>query len=448
MSENRSDKMANWPMGKLIYSMSIPAVFSMLIQALYNIVDTIYVSRLGEDALFSIGLVFPLQMIIISLALAAGIGASTVVARRLGERRPEEASRTACTGFALSLIHYLITAFVGVFLSVPFLKLFVSDPVIITMGFDYLKVVMGLSIGVFVSLYFARILQATGNMITPMTSQLIGAIINIVLDPIMIFGYFGFPAMGMTGAALATVIGQIASMIYASVVMFFGKNEVHFHLRYFSMDLERIREIYQVGIPVAILNAVGSITTTLMNAVLVQYGSVGVTTLSIYFKLQSFVFMPVFGFNQGCLPIFSYNYGAKNHERFMSATKVYLLNSILIMGIGTLLFMTIPNLLMMMFNPQPELLSVGNIALRIISISFIPASVTIAMVTIFQSLGHGVESMYVSLLRQLIFLVPLAFVFGKIWGLNGIWFAYPSAEVLVCIIFIPLCLSTIHKAFH
>lgn len=443
----RSEKMATWPMRKLIYSMSIPAVFSMLIQALYNIVDTMYVAQLGETALFSIGLVFPLQMIIISLALAAAIGTSTVVARRLGEKRQDEASKTACTGFILSLIHYGLTAFVGIFLSIPFLKLFTQDITVINMGYEYLKIVMGISVGVFISIYFERILQATGNMIIPMISQLIGAITNIILDPIFIFGYFGIPALGMSGAAIATVIGQCVGMVFVSSVMLIGKHEIHFHLKNFNLAFHRISAIYQIGIPVAIMNAVASITTTLLNGLLVQFGQVGVTTLSIYFKLQSFVFMPVFGFNQGCLPIFSYNYGAQNLNRYKEANKVYLQTTITIMALGTLLFWIFPNFLLGLFNPTAELLQVGIPAMRIISLSFIPGAITIAMITIFQSLGYGMASMWVSLLRQIGFLIPLAFLLSTFFGLSGFWFAYPLAELLVVACYAYKCVHDIHLAF-
>lgn len=448
MTTIKTNKMATWSIPKLLFSMSIPAMFSMLIQALYNIVDTIYISQISEQALFAIGLVFPMQMIITSLSLGGSIGTSTLVARRLGQQNHEEANKVASTGLILALFHSFLCALMGIFLAKPFLQLFTQDAQVIDMGFQYLSIVMTVSFGVFVGMYFERILQAQGNMILPMISLLIGAITNIILDPIFIFGYFGIPAMGITGAAIATVIGQIFGMIFITICMFVGKHEVKFQFKGLHLRWTRIKEIYQVGLPVAIMQAVGSVTTTCMNFVLVTYSASAVTALSIYFKLNSFVFMPIFGLNQGSLPILSYNFGSQDVDRYRRTVKLYLATAVGIMAVGTALFMFGTDFLLGMFNPSESLLEVARLSLRIISISFVFVGVSIAMNTIFQSLGKGVSSMIMTLLRQLIFLIPFAYIFGKIWGTNGVWAAYPVAELFVVLIYVPICYKTFKKAFN
>ncbi|MEA4875470.1 MATE family efflux transporter [Anaerorhabdus sp.] len=448
MTTIKTNKMATWSIPKLLFSMSIPAMFSMLIQALYNIVDTIYISQISEQALFAIGLVFPMQMIITSLSLGGSIGTSTLVARRLGQQNHKEANKVASTGLILALFHSFLCALMGVFLAKPFLQLFTQDAQVIDMGFQYLSIVMTVSFGVFVGMYFERILQAQGNMILPMISLLIGAITNIILDPIFIFGYFGIPAMGIKGAAIATVIGQIFGMIFITICMFVGKHEVKFQFKGLHLRWTRIKEIYQVGLPVAIMQAVGSVTTTCMNFVLVTYSASAVTALSIYFKLNSFVFMPIFGLNQGSLPILSYNFGSQDVDRYRRTVKLYLATAVGIMAAGTALFMFGTDFLLGMFNPSESLLEVARLSLRIISISFVFVGVSIAMNTVFQSLGKGVSSMIMTLLRQLIFLIPFAYIFGKIWGTNGVWAAYPVAELFVVLIYVPICYKTFKKAFN
>ena len=445
---NRSEKMANWPMGKLIYSMSIPAVFSMLVQALYNIVDTVYISMYSERALFAMGLVFPLQMISVAIAIGGAIGTSTLIARRLGEKRKEEAALTATTGLVLTLFHGVFVALIGIFSSRAFLSLFTKEIDVINMGYDYLIVVMGLSIGMMLEIYFERIQQSQGDMVSPMISQSLGAITNVILDPIFIFGYFGIPEMGIKGAAIATVIGQFVAMIYIIIANVYGKSEIKVSFKGFKLVWERCKAIYELGLPNAIMNMMGSITTTAMNSVLVGFSDTAVTALSIYFKLQSFVFMPVFGFNQGTLPILSYNYGAQNYERFKKAVRIYGLTTFSIMLCGTLLFWLGTGWLLNIFSPSDHLIEIGSVTLKIISLSFPIAAIVIAMTTIFQSVGKSFSSMFMSLSRQLIFLIPAAFLFGKIWGLDGIWFAYPFAELSVLLLFLPKCIKIVKEGFN
>lgn len=444
----KSNKMADWPVGKLLLSMSVPAMFSMMIQALYNIVDTIYISRISETAMFSIGLVFPMQMLIISLALGGAIGTATLVARRLGEKNKEEANKTASTGLILAGFHTLICIVLGIFFSRSFLSLFTTNQEAIQMGYEYLSIVMIFSVGVFISTYLERIFQAQGNVIIPMISLLIGAITNIVLDPIFIFGYFGVPAMGIRGAAIATVAGQLLGMTFIALCMMFGKHEIKFQFKGLHLRWSRIKKIYEVGLPVAIMNALGSVTTTFMNFVLVMFSDAAVTSLSIYFKLNSFVFMPIFGLNQGALPILAYSYGARNMERYLKTAKLYMISAVGLMFAGTLIFIFGTDILLGMFNPSEELLLVARPTLQIISLSFVFAAISISLNTVFQSLGKGFSSMMMSVLRQIVCLIPLAYIFGKLWGLNAVWVAYPVAEIMVVLIYAPICYKTFKYSFE
>ncbi len=439
--------MAEKPIGALLFSMSLPAIFSMLIQALYNIVDTIYISELSEAAVFTMGLVYPMQIILISMALGGAIGAATLVARRLGQKNQEEANKTASTGLILAFFHWILCALIGIFLTKPFLALFTSDPQIIEMGYSYLSIVMTWSIGVYISIYFERIFQAQGNMIVPMIALLIGAITNIVLDPILIFGYFGFPALGIQGAALATITGQMLGGTFITVCMFVGKHEVKLQFRGLHLRWSRIKEIYAIGLPVTIMNAIGAFANMAMNAVVVVYSELAVSSLSLYFKLSSFVFMPIFGLNQGSLPILSFNYGAQDIERYTRTVKIYLATVLIIMGAGTLFFVFGTDILISIFHVSNELRELTRIALRILSLSFVFFGISIVMITVFQSVGKAFVSMMISVLRQMVLLVPLAYLLGGVWGLQGVWLAYPIAEIIVVIIFAPMCYKAYKQAF-
>lgn len=447
MTENKSEKLGSMPINKLLLSMSLPAVFSMLIQALYNIVDSIYVAKLGQDALFAIGLVFPMQMLSLAIGLGCGVGTNAMVARRLGQKRFDHANQTATTGLFLSVIHSILILIFGFLIAKPFLSLFTQDRQIIEMGTSYLILVMGLGLGQQVQIICERILQATGNMIIPMFSLLISAGINIVLDPIMIFGYFGFPALGVAGAALATVIGQWIGMFFILFVLLKKDHDIKITLKGFKFEKIVVKKIYQIGIPTMIMNAIGSVTTTCMNGILVAFSDTAVNALSIYFKLQSFVFMPVLGMNQGAMPILSYNFGAKNKKRYTDTLKLMLKVAFAIMLTGTLIFSFFPDRILALFNPTAQLLEIGTVALRIISYHFVFAAVGLVITVCFQSLGYGIISMLMSLFRQLIFLVPLAYLFAKLGSLNHVWWAYACAEAIVMIIFTPFALKVINKKF-
>ncbi len=440
--------MASWPVPKLLFSMGIPAVLSMLIQALYNIVDTIYVSNYSQDAMFAIGLVFPMQMVSLSLALGTGVGIGTLVSRKLGEGNREEATHVATTGIILAFVHCVIIVLLGVLFARPFLQMFTDRADIIELGYQYLIIVMVFSFGQMFSICFERILQSQGNMIIPMISLIVGAVTNIILDPIMIFGQFGFPALGIAGAAIATVIGQIFGMIVVVAAALIGKHEVKIQFKGFHWNSKIVKDIYAVGLPTAIMNMIGSVTTTLMNGVLVGFSENAVTSLSLYFKLQSFVFMPVYGFNQGALPILSYTYGAQNKKRYMETARLYLLSALTFMAIGTVLFITVPELMLSFFEMDAQLQSIAVVTLRIIALSFIPAAISIVISTIFQSFGKGTTSMIQSILRQLVILIPVAYLLASFGNLDLVWYCYPIAEIAVVIIYVPLVIKTYHKAFE
>ena len=449
MSEttSRSDKLGTMPIGKLLASMSIPAIFSMLVQSLYNIVDSIFVSQIGEDALTAVSLAFPMQMLIIAFALGVGVGVNSLIARKLGQGDGAAASKTASTGLVLAIINAIIFMLIGIFFSKLFMGMFSDDQAVVDMGTSYLSIVLIFSFGIFIEATCSRTLQATGNMIIPMTSQLIGAITNIILDPIMIFGLLGFPAMGIKGAALATVIGQILAMIFVLIMFKVKKHDVHMQFKGFKLEKAYVIDIYKVGLPAIVINAIGSVTTTFLNAILISFSSTAVAILGIYFKLQSFVFMPVFGLTQGAMPIMGYNYGANNRKRFIQAFRLTLITSFSIMLLGTLIFWLFPVQLLSVFNGSPELISMGIYVLRVISICFIPAAFGIVISTMFQAIGHGFKSLMMTLLRQLFIIMPSAWLFAQFIGLDAVWFAYPLAEIISCLIFVPIGFRVIKKAF-
>lgn len=422
------NKMGTAPMLKLIISMSLPAVFSMLIQALYNIVDSIFVAQLGEGALTAVSLAFPVQTLIISVAVGTGVGINSLVSRRLGEKRQEEANSAATHGIILGLLSGIIFAILGFLFTKTFFQAFSDNKAIIDMGYSYTIVVTVLSFGSFIQINVEKALQATGNMIYPMIFQLVGAITNIILDPIMIFGLFGFPRLEVFGAALATVIGQILAMSLSLYVIFKRSHKVHVTFKKFKFNFKTIKDIYAVGLPSMIMQSIASVLIVGLNSILIAFSDAAVSVLGVYYKLQSFVFMPVFGLTQGVMPIMGYNFGAKNKHRLLSALKIGSVLAIIIMLSGTILFMAIPDKLLMLFNASEQMLELGTKALRTISLCFVPAALGIMFSTLFQALGQGRKSLYISVLRQLVIILPTAYLLSKI-GLNYVWYAFPIAEV-------------------
>lgn len=429
MEQIKQNKMGIAPIPKLIVSMSLPAMFSMLVQALYNIIDSMFVAQLGESALTSVSLAFPVQTLMIAVAVGTGIGINSLVSRRLGERRREEASRAATHGLLLAIFSSLVFALLGLILTQTFFQAFTDNQTVLQMGCDYTYVVTIFSFGMMIEISLEKTLQATGNMIYPMLFQLSGAVINIILDPIFIFGKFGVPALGVRGAAVATVIGQIASMVFAVVVIIVKKHEVHISFRNFKFKWRTVKEIYAVGFPSIIMQSIMAFLVTMLNTILISFSEAAVSVLGVYYKLQSFVFMPVFGLTHGVLPIIGYNYGAGNKKRLLSALRLGTLIAACIMTVGTILFLAIPDKLLMIFNASPQMLEIGVPALRIISICFIPAAVDILFSTFFQGVGMGFKSLIVSIMRQLVVILPAAYLLSKI-GLGYTWYAFPIAEVV------------------
>ncbi len=441
-----ADKMGNTPMLRLILSMSLPTMFSMIIQAMYNIVDSVFVSSLGQDALTALSLAYPLQLMTISVAVGTGVGINSFISRRLGEKNQELANNGAANGIFISIISWLVFLLVGIFLTVPFFKLFNPTPGVMKYGVDYTSIILIFSVGVMVEIAIEKVLQATGNMIFPMIFQLIGAVTNIVLDPLFIFGIGPFPRMEVAGAAIATVIGQILAMLFAIYIFFFKKHAVQVHVRNFKPSLKIIKNIYAVGFPSIIMQSISSVLVVGLNAILMGFSEASVSVHGIYYKMQSFVFMPVFGLNQGLMPIMGYNFGAKNKDRLHSAIRYGCIIAAFIMLCGTVIFWVFPAQILSLFNANDDILNMGIKAMRFISLSFLPAAIDIIFSTTFQAVGKGFSSMILSLLRQLVFILPAALVLSN-FGVNAVWFAYPIAEVGALIVAIFLYTRINRKVF-
>lgn len=426
---NNTERMGRERIGKLIFSMAGPAMISMLINALYNIVDSIFVGRYSTDAFTAVSLVFPLQQLVIAVGVGTAVGVNSLIARRLGARMREEAEDAARHGFVLAFIGGVVFLLLGLFFSRPFLAAFTTNPSVLEQAVSYSRIAVGASFFVMISIMCEKVQQATGNMVIPMIQGLVGTIINIILDPIMIFGLLGCPEMGVSGAALATVIGQISGMIVGVYVVFFHQKAINCSLRRIKFNLRTIVEIYRVGLPGIVMQSIVSVMTSGLNMILIGFSEVAVSVLGLYFKLQTFVFMPVFGLNQGALPVMGYNYGAGDRKRLMGAYKVTVSAAFVIMVVGLILFQTIPEQMIRLFNDDPELIAAGVPALKTISLSFLGAAFGIINSTFFQAIGRGMASLIVSVCRQLGIILPAAWVLGRMFGLAAIWYAFPIAEV-------------------
>lgn len=431
--EKSENKMGTRPIGQLIVSMSSPAMFSMLILALYNIVDSMFVAQYSHDALTAVNLAYPMQMLMISVSVGTGVGINSLISRMLGQKNQDAANRAAAHGMILSCVSWALFAVIGLFFSRAFFMSFTSDETVISLGIAYMTIVTVFSFGSFFQVAIEKTLQATGNMVVPMVIQLIGAITNLILDPIMIFGLFGFPELGITGAAIATVIGQIIAMAVGVIILIVRPQLVSISFRKFHFNWGTIRSIYAVGAPAILMQAIGSFLITILNYILIEFSDAAVNVLGVYYKLQTFVFMPVFGLNQGILPIIGYNYGAGKKKRMFKALNIGYIIAICIMAIGTLLFVIFPENLLQLFNADEEMLDFGVTGFRIISISFFPAAIGILSVTLFQAIGQGVKSLMISFLRQIIIILPVAYFLSKVIGVYGIWWSFPIAEVIALV---------------
>lgn len=422
------NKMGVMPINRLLITMSLPMIVSMLVQALYNIVDSMFVAQLSENALTAVSLAFPVQSLMIAVGSGTGVGINALLSKSLGEKNFDLADKTAENGIFLAVLSYLLFAVIGVLFSKPFFLLQTTDPEIVENGAIYLMLCCVCSFGMFLQFTFERLLQSTGRTFYTMITQGLGAIINIILDPIMIFGLLGFPKLGVAGAALATVIGQIVASILALLFNIKKNEEITLRLKGFRPNAKVIGKIYSVGIPSIIMASIGSVMTFGMNKILIGFTSTAAAVFGVYFKLQSFVFMPVFGLNNGMVPIIGFNYGARKPDRLMKTMRLAVTYAVSIMIIGMILFWAFTPQLLAIFNASAQMLSIGIPALRIISLSFLLAGFDIIIISVMQALGHGVISLIISILRQLAVLLPAAFIFSKIWGLNTVWIAFPLAE--------------------
>lgn len=437
MTNNNTERMGTAPVLGLIFKMSLPAMFSMLIQALYNVVDSMFLGAYGgnSDALTAVSLAYPMQLLMVAFAVGTSVGVNSVIARRLGEGRRKDAEYAATHGVLLAFVTWVVFALLGIFASNPFMMFLNSgSEKIVTYGTEYLTIALVFSLGSFIQVMLEKCIQATGNMLLPMSSHIIGAVTNIILDWLLIFGIGFFPEMGVRGAAIATVAGQWLAMFYLVFIIFKKNVGIKISFKGFKFRFGVVKDIYKVGFSGIVLQAVGSLTVALINFIIKTspaYGgdlsTAGQTVYGVYYKMQSFVFMPVFGLNQGISPIIGYNYGAKLKERMMKTLRYAVMIAAVIMFLGTITFHAFPEVLLGLFGLEPDYVDIGVVALRRISLCFLPASVGVVFTALFQSVGKGVRSLLMSLLRQVILILPLAFIFSRV-SVNLIWFAFPIAE--------------------
>ncbi|MCQ4807656.1 MATE family efflux transporter [Intestinimonas massiliensis] len=417
------------PVRRLLITMSLPMVISMLVQALYNVVDSMFVSYISEYALTAVGLAFPAQNLMISVGVGTGVGVNALLSKSLGEKNFDAANKAAVNGIFLAFCSWAAFALLGGFFSRTFMALQTDVPEIIAYGDTYLTIIAVASVGMMFQICFERLLQSTGKTIYTMLSQGLGAVINLILDPLLIFGLGPFPAMGIAGAALATVIGQCVGALLGLFCNLRRNPEITISFRGFRPHGVTIRKIYAVGVPSIIMSSIGSVMTFGMNKILGAFNSTAVAVFSAYFKLESFIFMPVFGLNNGIVPIIAYNYGARKPDRIRAAAKLGFLYGAAIMAVGVLLFWLIPGRLLGIFNASDYMLEIGIPALRLISLSFLPAAFGIVTSSVCQALGHGVLSLIVSVLRQLVLILPVSWLLDHFVGLSAVWAAFPFAEV-------------------
>ena len=423
------NKMGVMPVRQLLITMSLPMMISMLVQALYNVVDSMFVSYISEYALTAVGLAFPAQNLMISVGVGTGVGVNALLSKSLGEKNFDAANKAAVNGIFLAFCSWAAFALLGGFFSRTFMALQTDVPEIIAYGDTYLTIIAVASVGMMFQICFERLLQSTGKTIYTMLSQGLGAVINLILDPLLIFGLGPFPAMGIAGAALATVIGQCVGALLGLFCNLRRNPEITISFRGFRPHGVTIRKIYAVGVPSIIMSSIGSVMTFGMNKILGAFNSTAVAVFSAYFKLESFIFMPVFGLNNGIVPIIAYNYGARKPDRIRAAAKLGFLYGAAIMAVGVLLFWLIPGRLLGIFNASDYMLEIGIPALRLISLSFLPAAFGIVTSSVCQALGHGVLSLIVSVLRQLVLILPVSWLLGHFVGLSAVWAAFPFAEV-------------------
>lgn len=430
----KENKMGYMPVKKLLFTMSIPMIISMIVQAFYNVVDSIFVAQISENALTAVSLAFPIQNLLLSVAIGVGVGINALMSRSLGEKKFDYANRVAMQGLFLNSVGYILFLIIGIFGTDLYMRSQTNIPEIIDLGNTYVRICCIMSFGVFVQITFERFLLSTGKTLYTMYVQGTGALINIILDPILIFGLLGMPEMGVAGAALATVIGQICAAILAIFINHKLNKEISLKKAYYIPDWKTIKPILIIGVPSILMASLGSVMTFGMNKILMVFSSTAVAVFGVYFKLQSFFFMPVFGVNNGMVPIVAYNYGAKKKDRMNQTIKLSIITAVCIMLVGLAIFQIIPKQLLLMFDASPDMLEIGIPALRIISLSFIFAGFSVMSSSVCQALGHSMYSLYISIGRQLVVLLPVAYILSQFNNLSLVWWAFPIAEIATLII--------------
>ena len=445
---SRQSKMENEPLFKLLLSMSLPVMLSMLMQALYNIIDSIYVSRLGTDALTAVSLAFPIQNLILSFSVGTGVGVSSAISIHKGSGQKEKADKAASMGLTLTFIHNLIIIAAGLLFAKPFLSMFTKDADILHQSCIYTYIVVFVSFGWMFQIMMEKIFQGIGEMKITMYLMAAGCLINIVLDPILIFGLLGFPALGIAGAALATVIAQVSATLLYFLAYFKGHYDIHIKWKYMKLEKPLVKQIYSVGIPSGIMIFMPSILVSALNGILGGISAIHIAVLGVYYKLQTFIYMPANGLIQGMRPIIGYNFGAGNDKRVKQTIKDSLYVVLAVMAVGTIVSMVIPDKIFMLFDAEPELMKSGIVALRVISTGFCISTIGIIYSGVFEALGLGKQSLIVSLLRQFVITVPLAFVLSKVIGVVGVWIAFPVGEVVAAVTAVKLLGKYDNGRFH
>ena len=451
MSENiQENKMGVMPIPKLLFNMAIPMVVSMIMQALYNIVDSAFVGMYSTHALEAVSIAFPIQNLMIAFATGTGVGINALLSRHLGEKKFEEADTTANTGLFLAICSYALFALMGLTIVRPFFSMQSDIAEVVNYGEEYLTIILLCGFGIFGEITNERLLQATGRTVYSMITQGTGAIINIILDPIMIFGYFGMPALGVKGAAIATVIGQCVAFALALIFNIKVSKEINIKVsKIFKPKLKEIAKIYEIGIPSIIMSSITSFLTVGMNLILKKFSEDAITVYGVYFKLNSFIFMPIFGLNNGMVPILSYNYGARKPDRIKKTIKLGMSCAVAYMLVGFAVFELIPNKLLMIFSASENVMSIGVVALRIIGLSFLFAGIGIVSSTVFQAIGNPLHSLLISVLRQLVIILPVAYLLSLTGSVDNVWWSYPIAEVVsfvLCVLFLRRTFRKLHKS--
>lgn len=444
MKNMNSEQLGKMPMNRLVLTMSLPMMLSMFIQSLYSAIDSMFVAQISEEALTALSLAFPVQMLMIAIQIGSAVGMNTELSKRLGEGKRDMASAAANNGVFISFFHYFIFLLFGLFLVRPFFEMQTSDPEIIRYGMEYTVIVTTFSIGKTMQIMYERILQSSGRTFYTMITQGAGAILNIILDPILIFGWFGIPALGVYGAAIATIIAQVTSAIMAIVINAKVNKDVDMQYRGFRPDFQVIRRIYAVGVPSMAMISITSLVSLIFNNILIQFSSTATAVYGAYTRLQGFAFMPVFGLNNGMIPIVSYNYGAQNKERMLKAVKICLMYGVVVMFTWMVIFQIFPEQLLVLFNASDEMASLGVAALRTISLSFVFAGISFMLGTVMQSLGNAVLSLWIQVIRQLIVLVPVAYALSLTGDVNMVWWSKLISES-VTVIFALLAMRYVYQ---